>query len=149
VRYLLTGMLALAVTATVAGCRSFTAIGQWAAETTAGTLASFGLSNSSAPDESTLRKLFARIDPDALDQTLGVWMWTRTRIVDARRVIALNSKTIRGARTRPDSKAPHLIAAFDHNTEAVLASRWPSIRKTTKYPLPEHYENIWISTTRC
>src|SRR5574337_2232683 len=36
VRYSLAGVLALAVTATVAGCRSFAAIGQWAAETKIG-----------------------------------------------------------------------------------------------------------------
>jgi len=120
VRYPLAGVLALAVTATVAGCRSFAAIGQWAAETAAGTLALFGLFSGSAPDESTLRKLFARLDADALDRALGVWMWTRTFIVDARRVIALDGKTIRGALIRPDGKAPHLIAAFDHGAGAVL-----------------------------
>jgi hypothetical protein len=74
VRYSLAGVLALAVTATVAGCRSFAAIGQWAAETAAGQLLLFGFTSGSAPDESTLRKLFARIDADALDQALGVWM---------------------------------------------------------------------------
>jgi hypothetical protein len=118
VRYSLAGVLALAVTATVAGCRSFAAIGQWAAETAVDTLVSFGLT--SAPEESTLRKLFARIDADALDRALGGWMWTRTFTVDERRVIALDGKTIRGARTRPDGKAPHLIAAFDHRAGAVL-----------------------------
>ena len=120
VRYSLTGVLALAVTATVAGCRSFAAIGQWAAETAVDKLASFGFTNGCAPDESTLRKLFARIDADALDRALGVWMWTRTFTVDQRRVIALDGKTIRGARTRPDGKAPHLVAAFDHGAGAVL-----------------------------
>jgi predicted transposase YbfD/YdcC len=120
VRYPLAGVLALAVTATVAGCRSFAAIGQWAAETAAEKLLSFGLTTGSAPDESTLRKLFARVDADALDRALGQWMWTRTFTVDQRRVIALDGKTIRGARTRPDGKAPHLIAAFDHGAGAVL-----------------------------
>lgn len=120
VRYSLAGILALAVTATVAGCRSFAAIGEWAAETAADKLASFGLVSGSAPDESTLRKLFARIDADALDRALGVWMWTRTFTVDRRRVIALDGKTVRGARTRPDGKAPHLVAAFDHGAGAVL-----------------------------
>jgi Transposase DDE domain len=80
----------------------------------------FGLSGGSAPDESTLRKLFARLNAGALDRALGVWMWTRTFIVDARRVIALDGKTIRGARIRPNGKAPHLIAAFDHSAGAVL-----------------------------
>jgi len=120
VRYSLAGILALAVTATVAGCRSFAAIGEWAAETAADKLASFGLASGSAPDESTLRKLFARIDADALDRALGVWMWTRTFTVDRRRVIARDGKTVRGARTRPDGKAPHLVAAFDHGAGAVL-----------------------------
>ena len=119
VRYPLAGVLALAVTAALAGCRSFAAIGQWAMETTASTLASFGFTSGHAPDESTLRKLFARIDADALDRALGVWMWTRAFTVGQRRVIALDGKTIRGARTRPDGKAPHLVAAFDHGAGAV------------------------------
>jgi len=120
VRYSLVGVLALAVTATLAGCRSFAAIGQWAAETAVDNLASFGLISGSAPDESTLRKLFARIDADALDWALGTWMWTRTFTVEQRRVIALDGKTIRGARTRPGGKAPHLVAAFDHGAGVVL-----------------------------
>ncbi|WP_249026125.1 ISAs1 family transposase [Mycobacterium lacus] len=120
VRYSLAGVLALAVTATLAGCRSFAAIGQWAAEAASGTLASFGVTSGSAPDESTLRKLFARLDADALDQALGVWMWTRTFTVEQRRVIAIDGKTIRGARTRAGGKAPHLIAAFDHGAGVVL-----------------------------
>ena len=94
--------LAVAVTAVIAGCRSFAAIGQWAAQVTAEHLVEFGLTRTGAPDESTLRKLFARIDADALDGAVGRWMWTRTRVVGGRRVIALDGKTVRGARTRPD-----------------------------------------------
>lgn len=120
VRYPLAGVLALVVTATLAGCRSFAAIGQWATETAGDNLASFGLSGGSAPDESTLRKLFAHLDADALDAALGVWMWTRTFTVEQRRVIAIDGKTIRGARTRAGGKAPHLIAAFDHGAGVVL-----------------------------
>ncbi|MGE4363820.1 MAG: ISAs1 family transposase [Mycolicibacterium sp.] len=120
VRYPLAGVLALAVTATLAGCGSFAAIGQWATETSADTLVSFGLASGGAPDESTLRKLFCRLDADALDRALGQWMWTRTRTVGQRRVIALDGKTVRGARTRPDGKAPHLVAAFDHGAGVVL-----------------------------
>lgn len=120
VRYPMAGLLALAVTATLAGCRSFAAIGQWAAEVTAEKLVSFGLTGRGVPDESTLRKLFARVDADVLDKALGVWMWTRTFTAGGRRVIALDGKTVRGARTRPDGKAPHLIAAFDHAVGAVL-----------------------------
>ena len=76
----------------------------------------------SAPDESTLRKPFAHLDADALDAALGVCMWTHTFTVEQRRVIALDGKTIRGARTRAGGKAPHLIAAFDHGAGVVLAT---------------------------
>jgi len=120
VRYPLPGVLALTVTAVLAGARSFAAIGQLAADTAAVQLAAFGLTRASASDESTLRKLFARIDADALDGAVGRWMWTRTRTVGGRRVIALDGKTVRGARSRPDGKAPHLIAALDHGAGAAL-----------------------------
>lgn len=62
----------------------------------------------------------ARLDADALDAALGVWMWTQTFTVEQRRVIALDGKTIRGAHIRPGGKAPHLIAAFDHGAGVVL-----------------------------
>lgn len=120
-RYPLAGLLALVVTATLAGARSFAVIGQWAAAATAEHLAAFGLGAVAAPDESTLRKLFARIDADALDSALAVWMWTRTVVAGQRRVIALDGKTVRGARHRADdTAAPHRVAAFDHGAGAVL-----------------------------
>jgi predicted transposase YbfD/YdcC len=46
-------------------------------------------------------------------------MWTRTRTVHGRRVIAIDGKTVRGARTT-STLAPHLVSAFDHATGTVL-----------------------------
>lgn len=46
-------------------------------------------------------------------------MFTRTAALDGRRVIAIDGKTVRGARTARAS-APHLVAAFDHTTGTVL-----------------------------
>jgi hypothetical protein len=46
-------------------------------------------------------------------------MWTRTSMVAGRRVIAIDGKTTRGARTATDP-APHLVAAMDHATAVVL-----------------------------
>jgi predicted transposase YbfD/YdcC len=120
VRYPLPGVLAVAVTAAVAGSCSFAAIGQWVADAPRQALACLGLRGGSAPDESTLRKLFARLDADALDRALGVWMFTRTAVIGGRRLVALDGKTVRGARTRPEGRAPHLVAAFDHGAGAVL-----------------------------
>lgn len=66
-----------------------------------------------------MRKLFARLDAAALDRQLAVLTWCRTRQVDSRRVIAIDGKSVRGARTET-TPAPHLIAALDHATGVVL-----------------------------
>ena len=46
-------------------------------------------------------------------------MWTRTGVVAGRRVIALDGKTVRGARIAK-TLPPHLVGAFDHTSGAVL-----------------------------
>jgi len=117
VRYPLAGVLAVAVTAVLAGARSFAAIGEWAADLPGGHLTRIGLA--SCPDESTLRKLFARLDADRLDRVLGAWLWTRSEVVHGQRVIALDGKTVRGARTATRT-APHLVAALDHTSATVI-----------------------------
>lgn len=122
-RYRLTAVLALAVTAVVAGAESFAAIAQWARESTGEQLAQFGVGPGRAPEESTLRKLFNRLDAAALDTAIGIWMFTRTTIADGgRRVIAIDGKTVRGARTRA-SLAPHLVAAFNTVSGTVPGQR--------------------------
>jgi len=61
----------------------------------------------------------ARLDADLLDQVIGAFLWTRTHVVASRRVIAIDGKTVRGARTAK-AVAPHLVAAFDHVAGTVL-----------------------------
>lgn len=55
----------------------------------------------------------------ALDRVLGVLAWTRTRHVAGRRVIAIDGKTVRGARSATTT-APHLVAALDHASGVTL-----------------------------
>ncbi|MGH3951200.1 MAG: transposase family protein, partial [Pseudonocardiaceae bacterium] len=106
VRYPLVGLLAVAVSAVLAGARSFAAIGEWAAALAVESLASLGLET--APEESNLRKLFARLDTAALDRQLALWAWARVRQVGGRRVIAIDGKTIR---------VRHEVACFEWITE--------------------------------
>lgn len=117
VRYPLVGMLAVAVCAVLAGARSFAAIGEFALDLGVDQLDRLGLER--APVESTLRKLFARLDAAALDAALAVFAWCRVRQIEGRRVIAIDGKTVRGARSASTS-APHLVAALDHATGVVL-----------------------------
>ncbi len=117
VRYPRAGILAVAVSAVLAGARSFAAIRGWAGDLSGEDLARLGIEV--APEESTLRKLFARLGADVLDRVLGAWLWTRSDVVHGRRVTALDGKTVRGARTAATA-APHLLAAFDHTHGTVL-----------------------------
>ncbi|PFG33781.1 DDE family transposase [Sanguibacter antarcticus] len=117
VRYPLVGVLAVEVCAVLAGARSFTAIGEWAVDLSVEQLARLGLE--CAPVESTMRKLFARLDAVAVDRQLVVLAWCRTRHIGGRGVIAIDAKTMRGVRTTT-AVAPHLIAALDHTTGVVL-----------------------------
>jgi predicted transposase YbfD/YdcC len=78
-----------------------------------------GLTGSQAPDASAFRRLFARLDAAVLDTLIGAFLWTRAATVAGRRVIAIDGKTVRGARTATTS-APHLVAAFGQATGTVL-----------------------------
>lgn len=112
--------MAVAVAAMCAGMRGFTAIGQWVAEADLEVLAGLGLERRA--EESTFRRLFAGLDGDVLDQLLGAWAATRVGVVDGRRVVAIDGKTVRGAR-EPGRRGPHLVAALDAASGLVLGQR--------------------------
>jgi hypothetical protein len=112
VRHPVGALIAVAVCAVTAGARGFTAIGEWARDAGAVAVKQLGLVRGSV-DESTLRRLFARLDADRLDVLLGTWAATKAALVAGRRVIAVDGKTVRGARGG-GAPAPHLVAALAH-----------------------------------
>jgi predicted transposase YbfD/YdcC len=117
-RYPLAGLLAAGIAAVVAGSRSFAAIGQWAADAGPEVLAMLGSARGPA-DESTFRRVFALVSADVLDRVLGAWLWTRAVQAGGRLVIAIDGKTVRGAKNK-NGKAPHLVAALAHGIGVVL-----------------------------
>jgi DDE_Tnp_1-associated len=117
-RHSLAGLLAVGIAAVTAGSRSFTAIGQWAADAGTEVLAGLGADRGPA-EESTYRRAFALVTADLLDQVLGAWLHTRAVRAGGRLVIAIDGKTVRGAKDK-DGKAPHLVAALAHGIGAVL-----------------------------
>jgi predicted transposase YbfD/YdcC len=123
VRHPWRGLIAAGLAGVVAGAKSFAAIAEWVADQAPETLAMLGLTGSRPPSEPTIRRSFTAVDADELDRLLGAWMWIRTGTSpDGRRVIALDGKTVRGARDHQQqpSTAPHLVSAYDHGTGAVL-----------------------------
>jgi predicted transposase YbfD/YdcC len=117
-RHPLAGLLAVGIAAVIAGSKSFAAIGQWAADAGPGVLSALGAGRGPA-EESTYRRAFAQVNADILDQVLGAWLWTRAVRAGGRLVIAIDGKTVRGARNKA-GKAPHLVAALAHGLGAVL-----------------------------
>ena len=104
----------------LAGCRSLTAIWEHATDLTGADLRSLGVEAGQAlPSESTIRRVLQDLEPADLDALLRSWLCTRTGTINGRTVIAVDGKTMRGARTGEDP-APHLLAALDHATGAVL-----------------------------
>ena len=119
-RHSLFTVLSLAVTGVLAGCRSLTAIWEHTTDLTPSDLRSLGLEAGQAlPSESTIRRVLQDLDPTDLNTRLRSWLCTRTGTVEGRTVIAVDGKTVRGARLGQAS-APHLLSALDHATGAVL-----------------------------
>jgi len=119
IRHRLAVILGLAVCAVLAGARSFTAIAEWAADADEAALARLGVTGA-VPSESTFRRTLQSLDADALDETAGAWAQQRTvPASQARRVIAVDGKTLRGSR-REGEDGRHLLAALGQARGVVL-----------------------------
>lgn len=126
-RHEVASVVAVAVAAILTGARSYAAIWAWAVDAplTVKTLLGVG---SRVPCESTFRRVLQQLDPEVLDGVVCAWLAARTDTTDTtdrpvgRRVIAVDGKTVRGARSRGGAQqiAPHLVAAFDQTAGAVL-----------------------------
>src|SRR5215831_1271896 len=109
VRHRLTVILGLALCAVLAGARSLTAIAEWAADADQATRDALGVTGV-VPCESTFRRTLQTLDADALDEAAGAWAQQRTvPAPGARRVIAVDSKTLRGSATA-GQPGRHLLA---------------------------------------
>ena len=137
VRHTLPAILCLAVTGILAGCRSLTAIWEHAADLEPADLGALGLEAGRAlPSEPTIRRVLKDLDPAGLDARLTSWFFTRTGTIAGRRVIAVDGKTMRGARTG-SNPAPHLLAALDQASGVVVGQRRVSDKSNEIPALPE------------
>jgi predicted transposase YbfD/YdcC len=136
-RHPLVGVLGVAVCAVLAGARSLAAIGEWASDAPGQVLAALGTRRDPwtgtfrPPDEATVRRVLARIDPDALDRAIGAWLADQqppppanrppptatTRL--PRRAVAVDGKTLRGS-GHHNAAPVHLLAVMEHTTGSVL-----------------------------
>jgi predicted transposase YbfD/YdcC len=118
VRHPLANVLALALGAVAAGARSLAATGEWAQDVGGEVLEQVGLEGP-APSESTLRRVLQALDPQAVSALFGAWARARWSETGGQKVIALDGKTVRGAKGGPDG-APRLVAALTHGAGMVI-----------------------------
>jgi predicted transposase YbfD/YdcC len=122
VRYPLAAVLALAVSALLAGQRSVLAIAEWWARQPADVLTRLGFVAGRTPCQSTLQRLFVRLDVDALSHTLATHFASPTGTAAAPIGISLDGKALRGQLQYRDSGTPvDVLTAVCHATGMALA----------------------------
>ncbi|MEV5777788.1 ISAs1 family transposase [Streptomyces antimycoticus] len=125
-RYRIGSLLALCLVAVLSGTRSVTAIARFAADSDCHLRTRLGLT-CATPNTTTLGRLLARLDGDALDDAVGTWIARyATDPVDEPGDtvvgLAVDGKAVRGSRT-DDDKAVYLLAAALHTSQTVIAQR--------------------------
>ena len=97
--------------------QSYTAIAEWAHDLSPTVGLRLGLGRR-APGEFTIRRLLQRVDAEHLDR-VGAWLAACSRPWGALPVIAIDGKSVRGARCA-GKRAVHLLAALHTGSGAVL-----------------------------
>jgi predicted transposase YbfD/YdcC len=124
VRYPLSAVLAVAVCAVLAGASSFAAITDWLHDLDEHARTRLGFTDA-VPAGTTMWRLLIRLDPALLATVLAGWLHTRAGRQNPpprryRRVIAVDGKTLRGARLN-NGRQVHLLSALDTTTGIVIA----------------------------
>ncbi|MBB2997466.1 ISAs1 family transposase [Paeniglutamicibacter cryotolerans] len=112
IRHPLAWIMAATLCAVLTGAKTFAAIADWAAHAAETSLPGTGFK---APHVTTFQRVLARVDADAFDRVLGMWMQTQVEAP----VIAIDGKEVRGAKNGGGDRV-HLMAALDHESRTVL-----------------------------
>lgn len=125
IRYPLSAVLTVAVCAVMAGASSFAAITDWLQDLDENARVRLGFGDT-VPAGTTVWRLLIRLDATLLTTVLAGWLHTRAGRPGSapqtryRRVIAVDGKTLRGARLG-NGRQVHLLSALDTATGIVIA----------------------------
>jgi len=124
IRHGKSSLLAISVVAVLSGARSLEAIAQWARQCTQGELSRLGCRRRprtgrfEPPSEPTLRRFLQRVDADSVDRAVGQWL-AKLRLKDED-AVAIDGKTVRGARRKDETKV-HLLSAVLQSSGITIA----------------------------
>ena len=124
IRHKQISILAVAICACLSGCRSFVAIGEWAANLSQELLKRIGCrwddknQKYVAPSEPTIRRVLQNSNADEVDQVIGDWLGEQRE----GEAIAIDGKTLKGS-GKTNGNPVHLLAALVHKEGTVIAQR--------------------------
>ncbi|MFI8008109.1 ISAs1 family transposase [Streptomyces sp. NPDC086010] len=126
----LTAVLMICACAAVSGARSFDEIAEWAERASPILLAAVGIRRHPlrwrrVPSRTTIGRVLAVVDGDALDRAVGAYLNDRHDTTDSgvsgrRRLIAVDGKALKGS-ARLTAGRRHLLAAVTHHRAVTLA----------------------------
>ena len=119
IRYPIALLIGITLAAILSAATNLRAIGQWA-QTIQPPLATLLGLGARRPDESTIRRVLARLDNSILNRLIGSWTRLRSGQLSGRTVISFDGKTVRGAKAG-GHHAPHLVAGLLHGDDTVIA----------------------------
>ena len=124
IRHRQANILVVAICATLAGMRSFVAIGEWAAALPQEALEQLGCrwhpiqKRYLPPSEPTLRRTLQAVDANLVDRELGHFLESRVQGA----ALAVDGKTLRGA-VDEHGKQVHLLGVLVHKSGVVVGQR--------------------------
>jgi hypothetical protein len=122
-------IIAIAICASLTGCRSFAAIAQWALNLGQELRKKFGCKIDArtgeyiVPSEPTIRRVLQQINPNELDIIISEWLSDDKSTVP----IAVDGKTLKGS-GKHNKKPVHLMAALLHKEGAVIAQQQVDVK---------------------
>ena len=131
-RYELPYLLTCLVAGLLCNCNSTLAVGQWCREHRVLLARLFGPRRFLCPCDSLYRYLLPRISAEHLEWALADWM-RATLVAEADESIALDGKSIRGARTGAQ-KAPHHLSFCTNHSQEILRAACAWTRKPMRFP---------------
>lgn len=134
-RHPLPVILALVVAAVASGAKSIYGIADYAADTGPELLTQLG-HPTNIMSEATLRRVIEALNAETFSLICGAWLRIRATRTAGRLVIALDGKTVRGARDG-DARAPHLVAAHTHHDGIVIGQTHVDA-KSNEIPATRH-----------
>jgi predicted transposase YbfD/YdcC len=117
-RYELAFLLTCLVAALLCNCNSTLALGQWCIDHRPLLQELFGFRRFLSPSDSLYRKLLPRLHAEQLEWMLADWLG-RTLHASEEDPVALDGKTVRGAKAG-EERAPHRLSFCTHHSQEVL-----------------------------